>query len=409
MQFDLINLHWKAPLKYLFGMLLCIAVILLGCMDNNAEEAISPAKKREILINKLSRFSALPEQVKHPSDNPFSEKKAELGRLLFFDPILSGDKDVACATCHHPSSGYAEFLEISIGVNGHGFGSKRAFKQPNTIPFTKRNSQTVLNTAFNGIDHLKRYDPATAPMFWDLRAQSLEKQALEPIKSLEEMRGEHFTEEEILDVVVQRLRDIPEYQQLFKEVFGPIQPITRENMAKAIATFERTLITNNARFDQYMRGDESAMSISEKEGFAQFKRSGCGNCHNGPMFSDFKEHVLGVRNNDKLPFEDKGIDSTFAFRTPSLRNLRFTGPYMHNGTLPNLLRVLEFYEDISGGSNFNPQLQKEQLDPLVKEIELRVGQMRPIISFLNTLNDNSFDKSEPESVPSGLPVSGSIR
>jgi cytochrome c peroxidase len=396
-------------LKYFIGLLIFASVALLSCITNNHEEELSPTKKREQLINKLSRFSALPEEVKFPDDNPYSEAKAELGRLLFFDPILSGDKDVACATCHHPSNGYAEFLDISIGVNGHGFGSKRAFKEPNSIPFTKRNSQTVLNTAFNGINDLGQYDPATAPMFWDLRAESLENQALEPIKSLEEMRGEHFAEEAILEEVVQRLKEIPEYQTLFSAVFGTENPITAENMAKAIATFERTLVTNNSRFDRYMRGDKSAMSISEREGFAQFKRSGCGNCHNGPMFSDYKKHILGVNNNKKLGFEDKGIDSTYAFRTPSLRNLRFTAPYMHNGTMPYLLRVLEFYEDISGGKNINPHLQKEQLDPLVKEINLRVGQMRPIMSFLNTLNDEDFDKSEPESVPSGLPVGGNIQ
>lgn len=396
-------------LKYFIGLLIFASVALLSCIANNHEEELSPTKKREQLINKLSRFSALPEEVKFPDDNPYTEAKAELGRLLFFDPILSGDKDVACATCHHPSNGYAEFLEISIGVNGHGFGSKRAFKEPNSIPFTKRNSQTVLNTAFNGINDLGQYDPTTAPMFWDLRAESLENQALEPIKSLEEMRGEHFAEEAILEEVVQRLREIPEYQTLFNAVFGTQNPITAENMAKAIATFERTLVTNNSRFDRYMRGDKSAMSISEREGFAQFKRSGCGNCHNGPMFSDYKKHILGVNNNKKLGFEDKGIDSTYAFRTPSLRNLRFTAPYMHNGTMPYLLRVLEFYEDISGGKNINPHLQKEQLDPLVKEINLRVGQMRPIMSFLNTLNDEDFDKSEPASVPSGLPVGGNIQ
>ena len=396
-------------LKYFISFLIFASVALLSCIANNHEEELSPTKKREQLINKLSRFSALPEEVKFPDDNPYSEAKAELGRLLFFDPILSGDKDVACATCHHPSNGYAEFLEISIGVNGHGFGSKRAFKEPNSIPFTKRNSQTVLNTAFNGINDLGQYDPATAPMFWDLRAESLENQALEPIKSLEEMRGEHFAEESILEEVVQRLKEIPEYQTLFSAVFGTENPINAENMAKAIATFERTLVTNNSRFDRYMRGDKSAMSISEREGFAQFKRSGCGNCHNGPMFSDYKKHILGVNNNKKLGFEDKGIDSTYAFRTPSLRNLRFTAPYMHNGTMPYLLRVLEFYEDISGGKNINPHLQKEQLDPLVKEINLRVGQMRPIMSFLNTLNDEDFDKSEPASVPSGLPVGGNIQ
>lgn len=329
-------------LKMLLGISILMLVFLIGCLEEPNQKLLSRSKKRQVLVDRLSRFSALPEKVKFPKDNPFSEKKAELGRLLFFDPVLSGDKDVACATCHHPTFGYAEFLEISIGVNGHGFGSKRAFKQPNKIPFTKRNSQTILNTAFNGINNLKKYDPSEAPMFWDLRANSLEKQALEPIKSLEEMKGSHFSEGEILEEVVRRLKDIPEYQERFEAVFGTGTEIAPEHIAKAIATFERTLITNNSRFDRYMRGDKSAISQSELEGFEQFKRAGCGTCHNGPMFSDFKVHVLGVRNNRKLPYEDMGIEGTYAFRTPSLRNLRFTGPYMHNGTLPTLQRVLEF-------------------------------------------------------------------
>ncbi len=397
----------------LHTVFLALGILLLfGCGSENGppgKREMSPSKKRELLINRLSKFSALPEQVTYPPDNPYSERKAELGKLLFFDPILSGEKDVACATCHHPSSGYAEFLEISIGVNGHGFGSKRAFKQPNTIPFTKRNSQTILNTAFNGINHLNKYDPVSAPMFWDLRAKSLEAQALEPIKTLEEMRGERFNEVEILEEVVRRVRDIPAYQELFEEVYGTKNSINQLNIARAIATFERTLVTNNSRFDHYMRGDESAISLSEKEGFEQFKQSGCGNCHNGPMFSDFKEHILGVRHNAKLPFEDMGIDSTFAFRTPTLRNLRHTAPYMHNGTFLTLRRVMEFYEDISVGKNINPLLQREQLDTLVNVVEIEVKDMNPIISFLNTLNDENFDKSEPDSVPSGLAVGGLIR
>ncbi len=369
---------------------------------------LSPTEKRAILIRKLSRFSALPEEVKHPANNPPSPAKIELGRLLFFDPILSGDRDVACATCHHPTNGYAESLDISIGVNGHGFGVRRSFKQPNDIPFTKRNSQTILNTAFNGISIHNRYDPEQAPMFWDLRTKSLEKQALEPLKSLEEMRGQHFAEDAILPEIIERLRSIPEYVQRFQQVFGGSESISSENLGKAIAAFERTLLTNNSRFDQYMKGDETAISLSEKEGFEQFKRSGCGNCHNGPMFSDYKEHVLGVHNNSKLPYIDKGVDSLYAFRTPSLRNLRFTFPYMHNGSLTSLDRVLEFYEDIAAGVRINPDLTRDQLDPLVKEIRLSVKEMRPIISFLNTLNDESFDKTEPEEVPSGLPVGGNI-
>ena len=387
--------------------IIIIGLLAVGCSKQEDEQLVA-RKKNKANLRTLSRISALPEDVKAPLSNPTTEKKVELGRLLFFDPVLSGNKDVACATCHHPENGYAESLEISIGVNGKGFGSKRAFRQPNDIPFTKRNAHTVINTAFNGIDYYRKYEPESAPMFWDLRTQSLEDQALEPIKALEEMRGNNYSEDGILTVVTQRLKAIPEYQQRFDEVFGGPDAVSPENLGKAIAAFERTLVTNNSRFDQYMRGDKSAISLSEQEGFALFKKVGCANCHNGPMFSDYKTHVLGVAENSKLGQPDTGLDETYAFRTPTLRNLRFTFPYMHNGTIKSLQRVLEFYEDLSFGKVRNPAVKKEQLDPLVKELNLSVRDMSSIISFLNTLNDDSFDRTVPESVPSGLAVGGNI-
>ncbi len=385
-----------------------LLILIISCQDDHKQGKLSTSQKRDQLIRRLSRFSALPSNVKHPQYNQSNPEKVALGKLLFFDPILSGNRDVSCATCHHPANGFAESLEISIGVNGHGFGRKRAFKEPNNIPFTKRNSQTILNTAFNGIDHNKHYDPEHAPMFWDVRAKSLEKQALEPIKALEEMRGMAFSTEAIIPEVLSRLKRIPEYQDRFEKAFGPSSKISKATLSMAIAAYERTLITNNSRFDQFMRGNVSAISISEKEGFEQFKKSGCGNCHNGPMFSDYKVHVLGVRHNDKLELADKGVDSTYAFRTPTLRNLRFTFPYMHNGSLGSLQEVLEFYEDIAGGVRINSDLTRDQLDTLVNHIQLKVSEMRPIISFLNTLNDDSFDTSIPDTVPSGLPVGGDI-
>ncbi|MEM7369626.1 MAG: cytochrome c peroxidase [Bacteroidota bacterium] len=356
----------------------------------------------------MTHFSALPMEVVSPGNNPASPEKITLGKLLFFDPILSGNKDVACASCHHPRNGYAESLEISIGVNGKGFGSKRHFRTPNEIPFTKRNAHTIINTAFNGISSRRKFRPTDSPMFWDLRVKGLEAQALEPIKALEEMRGTHYTEEQILSVVIVRIQAIPEYRQLFRAAFGKGEVITPENLAKAIAAFERSLVTNNSRFDQYMRGDRSAISLSEKEGFLEFKKAGCGSCHNGPMFSDYQAHVLGVPPSPKLTERDNGVDSSFAFRTPSLRNLRFTFPYMHNGSLKSLKQVLEFYEDISFGKSRNPAVMKADMDPLVKHLRVEVKHMNQIISFLNTLNDNRFDQEEPSSVPSGLPVGGNL-
>lgn len=381
-----------------------LPLFLAKCADVGKEQN-KTAKKTRI----ITRFTALPETVKSPKDNPASPEKELLGKLLFYDPILSGNKDVACATCHHPNNGYAEFLDISIGPNSRGLGSKRKFNSPNDIPFVKRNAQTIINTAFNGIDPYNRYDPEQASMFWDDRAKSLEKQALEPIIAFEEMRGHGHTESDILQTVIARLQEIPEYQKLFERAFGGPDAITVDNLGKAIATFERTIVTNNSRFDQYMRGDEDAILISEKEGFKLFKSVGCANCHNGPMFSDYKMHVLGVPENNKLPIPDAGVQDTFAFRTPSLRNLRFTAPYMHNGSLQNLRRVLEFYEDISDGKVRNPNVPKERFDPLVRELELSVKEMSQIISFLNTLNDGSFDKEIPETVPSGLSVGGNIQ
>ena len=356
----------------------------------------------------LNRNSALPVEIISPANNPTTPEKVALGKVLFFDPILSGNKDVACATCHHPETGYAELLDISIGVNGKGLSSKRSFNKPNDIPFVKRNAHTVINTAFNGIDINNKYEPEEAPMFWDDRVKSLEAQALEPIKALEEMRGRKYSEEEILDEVVTRLSAIAEYQRLFRAAFDDEPAINSVNLGKAIAAFERTIVTNNSRFDQFMRGDKNAISLSEKEGFELFKKVGCVNCHNGPMFSDYKMHVLGVPENTKLVEPDSGFEGRYAFRTASLRNLRFTAPYMHNGSLTNLQKVLEFYEDISFGKSRNPLVLKEQFDPLTKELNLSVKEMGPIISFLNTLNDSNFDKSIPEKVPSGLPVGGDI-
>lgn len=173
------------------SVIIYVASIIISACNREkrqTEEVINPEEAI------LEEVSALPDTFLSPIDNPTTPEKIELGRLLFYDPILSGGKDVACASCHHPEYGYAESQEVSIGVNGIGLGEMRTFKQPNTIPFGRRNAHSILNTAFNGIDTEGNYDPARAPMFWDLRVESLEKQSLEPIKNLEEMRGHTYEE-----------------------------------------------------------------------------------------------------------------------------------------------------------------------------------------------------------------------
>ena len=392
--------------KYLiFLSVFFLIAILSQCSNPELEE--NDHKKIE-KQSSLNLHSALPKVVKDPSDNLSNSHKIKLGKFLFYDPILSGDKDVACATCHHPQNGYAEYRDLSIGVNGSGFGSKRHFNQPNEIPIVKRNAHTILNTAFNGIDTTNSYSPKDAPMFWDMRASSLEEQALIPIQSFEEMRGSHFLENEILNEVVNRLKNISEYVSLFKDAFDESESINEQNIGKAIAAFERTLVTTETRFDKYMRGDKKAISLGEQVGFRLFKKVGCANCHKSAMFSDFKSHVVGVPANPKLPEFDKGINDDYAFRTPSLRSLRYTAPYMHNGKFNTLKEVLEFYEDISNSKNRHVEVKAEQIDPLINQLDLSVKEITPIISFLNTLNDVNFDRSIPVSVPSGLPVGGNI-
>ncbi|MDO6517678.1 cytochrome-c peroxidase [Zobellia uliginosa] len=386
------------------GVRLMVVLLLVSCKDTDGKPKKTSKSNRVV-----TTYIALPQKVKSPKDNPASPEKEALGKLLFYDPVLSGNKDVACATCHHPQNGYAEFLDISIGPNATGLGARRKFNAPNDIPFVKRNAPTIINSAYNGIDPFGNYDPEQATMFWDDRVKSLEKQALEPIKAFEEMRGHGIGVDSILQVVVDRVKQIPEYQKMFADAFGVPNAVTVENLAKAIAAFERSLVTNNSRFDRFMRGDEDAILISEKEGFELFKSVGCVNCHNGPMFSDYKMHVLGTPENDKLGEPDRGVKDTFAFRTPTLRNLRFTAPYMHNGSLPTLKKVLEFYEDIANGKERNPHVPVQKYDPFVRDLNLSVKEMSQIISFLNTLNDDGFDKTVPERVPSGLPVGGNIQ
>ena len=201
-----------------------------------------------------------------------------------------------------PSSAnaYAEDRDLSIGVNGVGFGRNRRFQSPNSIPFVKRNSPTMLNVGFNGINQAGEYNPANAPMFWDMRVRSLETQALEPIKSFEEMRGDAYPEDKALETVVARLNAIPEYRALFSKAFGDENAVNATNLGKAIASFGRSLVANNSPFDRYMRGDRSAMTAAQIEGMQRFERVGCIECHNGPMFSDYKVHVLGVPDNREL-------------------------------------------------------------------------------------------------------------
>lgn len=264
-------------------------------------------------------------------------------------------------------------------------------------------------------------------MFWDLRVRGLEAQALEPIKALEEMRGDAYAEDRALSAVVARLAAVPEYRRRFEQAFGARNAVSEVNLGRALAAFERTLVTTNAPFDRYMRGDTAAMTAEQVRGMERFQTIGCVNCHSGPMFSDFQSHVLGVPDNGRLAASDAGVNQTYAFRTASLRNLARTAPYMHNGVFSSLGDVVNFYNRVSRGGRGggrggggrgggggragtqNPNVTRDQLDPLVRQLNMRGGRQNDLVAFLGALDDDGFDRTIPATVPSGLTPGGRIR
>ena len=291
-----------------------------------------------------------------------------------------------------------------------------ADKHYNDIPVVPRNSPTVINTAFNGINQRGEYVPELAEMFWDNRANSLEEQALGPIQSFEEMRGHAFGADVAVDSIIARLRNIAEYRTLFQNAFGGGNAVNSSNLAKAISAFERNIVAFNSPFDRFARGDVNAINAQETRGFMAFQAAGCDDCHSGPMFSDFDLHVLGVPDHQQLAESDRGANGSYAFRTPTLRNLSLTGPYFHNGVGGSLQQVLNFYRTIQrngggGGGNglrLNPNVAPNQLDPDIQDLRLNNNDIQDIIAFIRTLDDDSFDDRIPGSVPSGLRVGGNL-
>jgi cytochrome c peroxidase len=359
-----------------------------------------------------------------------------LGRLLFWDPILSGNRDTACATCHHPDLAYADGRDLSRGTGSSGLGPTRVELSKGQIPVVKRNSPTILNVAFNGIDDddsdgrrgrrrfdgsLQSVDQVRAPMFWDSRVRSLETQALEPIKALEELRGHAYPEAEAVDTVVARLRKVPEYVALFEEAFGAGTAVEGPRIGDAIAAFERSLVAMNSPFDRFRAGDFNALTAQQRRGLDTFEEAGCDRCHEGVMFSDFNHHAEGVREHPLLAQPDIGA-GRFRFRTPSLRNVALTAPYMHNGTLATLQDVLNFYNN---GRSENPNVSDARdrdgdrrrgdnglarVSGQFRRVDsMSDGEMADIIAFLSALTDTDFDRTIPARVPSGLPPGGLIR
>lgn len=359
-----------------------------------AQKAPAPAEMK---------LAALPLRAVAPVDNPSTAAKVELGRLLFFDPLLSATKTVACATCHHPRHGWADGRATALGVGGRGIGPERLPVNTAGISPLPRNTPGLLNVAFNGLVSGQVYEPENAPMFWDGRASSLEAQVFHPIRSQAEMRGNACSESEALVEMVRRVESVAGYRKRFSKVFGDRERggVTAENVAAAIAAFERTLVGGDAPFDRFLRGDQSAMTVQQQRGMKTFEKAGCVHCHGGPIFSDFKLHFIDVTGT--------GGDDRQPMRTPTLRNLRHTAPYLHHGRMRSLEEVMIFYEKLmdaaaevlDGGAETDPPF-----DPLLKHLHLEAEDFEDVLAFLDALNDEDYDQSVPESVPSGLVVGG---
>lgn len=350
----------------------------------------------------LLKLESLPNVV-DPTDNNPSRAKQILGKILFFDPILSGERDIACATCHIPTRGYADGIDLSIGVGGRGLGENRSDFSAGRIPIIGRNAPTIINTAFNGlVSSHELYHPLVAPMFWDGRKKSLEDQATGPTTSFNEMRGDGYSASVAYDSIIARLKKISQYRVLFTDAFGSPDSITESNISKAIAAFERTILSVNSPYDRFVNGDRSALTQQQKEGLLLFYgKANCATCHSGPMLSDYNYYNIGIPYNPKRTDPDKGTDNKFLFRTPSLRNVGLTAPYMHSGMFPTLESVVRHY---AKAQSRNPDIAS--IDPKVQPLDLTQNEVNAIIDFLNSLSDTSYDQEFLTSVPSGLKPAG---
>jgi cytochrome c peroxidase len=306
-------------------------------------------------------------EVPVPHDNPITGEKVELGRFLFYDPVLSSDGKVACVTCHSAEWGMADGLSLSVGVDGTGaIGPGRT--GPN---MTTRNSMTLWNAAFR---------PA---LFWDGRSPTLEAQAVEPLKKATEMNMPP-------DQAAAKVGAIPEYVDLFARAF-PEEPITAETIAKAIATFERTIVTRHAPYDEYVGGDTGAMAPEEIHGMQLFARAGCAECHAPPLFESSR-YVRRFDSEDDGRYSVTNVDADRgAFRVPTLRNARETGPYFHDGSVASLRDAVadEVLRDVDAGG------VSALSDPDVDDLTAFIA---------NALMDRTENPAAPDHVPSGLPM-----
>lgn len=306
--------------------------------------AALPAQGQEATAAQRAAF-ARPAFIPFPKDNPYTAEKAALGKMLFFDTRLSRDKNLSCASCHNPSFGWEVPFARAIGAGGKPLG---------------RNAPTALNHAWS------------ESLFWDGRAPTLEAQARGPIEAPPEM-------DLPLATAVTRLKEVEGYRAAFSRSF-PKDGLTEDSILKAIATYERTLVTGDTPFDRWIRGDKNALPDSARNGFALFTgKANCVACHSGWNFTDNKFYDIG------LPSEDigrKGVTRAdadqHAFKTSSLREIAARAPYMHNGEVATLEAVVEHY--VTGG------VTRPSRSALIKPMALSRQEVQDLVAFMRSLS-----------------------
>jgi cytochrome c peroxidase len=340
---------------------------------------LAPFRERAAQASPASRFGSrmrVPRGLSEsrwrsliPADNPLTDEKVALGEALYFDKRLSADGTVSCATCHDPAEAFADRKATAVGIEGRRGA---------------RNAPTLLNVMFS------------AELFWDGRARSLEEQAKLPLVNPDEMGMPNHEE------VVARVASAPEYRAAFRKAFGR-RGVTIDLIVKAIAAYERTCLTGDSPFDRFVGGDAGALNASQKRGWELFRhKAGCINCHtfgpDAPFFTDFKFHNTGVASGVAGAAADLGrfrvtgrLEDAGAFKTPTLRNVELTSPYMHDGSEKTLIDVVRFY---SKGGVPNPQLDS-RLHPL----SLTEDEISDLVGFLRALTGDGDLRRVQNSTP----------
>lgn len=296
-----------------------------------------------------------PAAVPFPRDNPYSDAKAELGHKLFFDPRVSGPSTMSCASCHNPALSWGDGLPTAVGSAANQLA---------------RRSPTILNLAW------------AEALFWDGRADTLEQQAVGPMMAPGEMN-------QSMPRLIALLNDIPGYRTAFAAAF-PGQPISGDTIAKAVATFERTIVSGEAPFDRWIAGEETAIDEAAKRGFVLFNtQANCSACHSGWRFTDDSFHDIGVADADLGRGQlVAGVEPLkHAFKTPGLRNIAGRAPYMHNGSIPTLAAVVRHYD---GGFTKRPSLSAD-----IYRLDLTNRDVENLVAFMKTLSSADAKMTVP--------------